>query len=440
MRNKLGFLIGVSLKKKIKSKWFLIANIVIALLIIGIVNIDSIITLFGGEFDKKTPIYIVDETEVIKDSFINNLNYYEQNLYKNENSAYEIKETDKSADEIIKLIQEEEKDSILIQIYYDKEDIKVKLTSLSTIDTYDYQLIVSALNSSTSMYTLSSIGLTEEEYNKIIKGVDIEREILDETINSEDENMEMIMTTVFPAIILPFFMLTIFLIQFIGTEINDEKSTRSMEIIISNVSAKTHFAAKIISNNLFIIGQVLLLFIYSIIGFKVRGVSGGSSITNGLGAEVSNIINTLKTTVLADKFIILIVFTLILMILTFIAYSLIAGILASMTTNTEDYQHVQTPLVFILLIGYYLSIMAGVFNGSMLIKILSFFPLISAILSPSLLILGQIGVLEIILSILIMIAFILLLIKYGMRIYKVGILNYSSEGMWKKMFTSIRNK
>ena len=90
MRNKLGFLIGVSLKKKIKSKWFLIANIIIALLIIGVVNIDSIITLFGGEFDKKTPIYITDETNIIKDSFVTNLNYYEQNLYKNESSKYEI--------------------------------------------------------------------------------------------------------------------------------------------------------------------------------------------------------------------------------------------------------------------------------------------------------------------------------------------------------------
>ena len=47
-------------------------------------------------------------------------------------------------------------------------------------------------------------------------------------------------------------MLTVFLIQFIGTEINDEKSTKSMEIIISNVSPKTHFASKIIANNLFI--------------------------------------------------------------------------------------------------------------------------------------------------------------------------------------------
>ena len=69
MRSKLNFLINVSLKKKVKSKWFLVANIVIAILIIGIINIDSIITLFGGDFDTKTKIYISDETKIVAPIF-----------------------------------------------------------------------------------------------------------------------------------------------------------------------------------------------------------------------------------------------------------------------------------------------------------------------------------------------------------------------------------
>jgi ABC-2 type transport system permease protein len=441
MRNKLGFLIGVSLKKKIKSKWFLIANIVIALLIIGITNIDSVITFFGGDFDNKTNIYIIDETDTIKEDFKQSLKQYEANLYGEDSENFIVNDTDKSPDEIIELIKNEENNSLFIEIYYDESnDISARLVSLSTIDSYDYQIIVSALNATATVYNLSSMGLTEEQYNKIMSGIKIDREILDEDITSEDENMEMIMTTVFPAFILPFFMLTILLIQFIGTEINDEKSTRSMEIIISNVSPRVHFAAKIISNNLFIIGQVVLMIIYAIIGLNLRTSVGGNQIVNGVGSEVSGIVNNLSTGVLANKLVPVIIFTLILMILTFIAYSLIAGILASMTTNAEDYQHVQTPLVIVLLLGYYLATMAGLFEGSTFIKVLSFFPLVSAILSPSLLVLGQIGVTEIIVSIVIMLITIYLLVKYGIRIYKVGILNYSSSGMWKKMFKSLRNK
>lgn len=127
------------------------------------------------------------------------------------------------------------------------------------------------------------------------------------------------------------------------------------------------------------------------------------------------------------------------MILTFIAYSLLAGILASMTTNIEDFQQLQTPIMIISLVGYYLAMMAGVFDGALFIKIFSFIPLISAILAPSLLMLGQIGLVEITISTILVIITNILLIKYGLKIYKVGILNYSSSGLWKKMFKALKN-
>ena len=126
------------------------------------------------------------------------------------------------------------------------------------------------------------------------------------------------------------------------------------------------------------------------------------------------------------------------MILTFIGYALLAGILASMTTNTEDFQQLQMPIVILSLVGYYLAMMAGVFEGSIFIKIFAFVPFISAILAPSLLILGQIGVVEFVIAIILMIVTNYVLIKYGLRIYKVGILNYSSKNLWKKMFKALR--
>lgn len=441
MKSKLNFLINSSLKKKIKTKWFLVANLIIAFLIVGIINIDSIITSFGGDFDSKTKIYIKDATDNLYDSLKSNLDYYEDNLYGEDSNKYELVLTDDSIEELKEKIETEENNSLIIEIYYNENnDLIAKLISLTTIDAYDYQLISSSISTTASIYTLNSIGLTEEQLNKISKGIELEREIINDKITNEDEGTEMIMTTVFPIIILPFFMLTIFLIQFIGTEVNDEKSTKSMEIIISNVSPKTHFAAKIIANNLFIFLQLILLIIYAVIGLGVRKIIGGDSIINGIGGEIGSILNSLTTGVLADKLIIVVIFTILLMLLTFIAYSLIAGILASMTTNNEDFQQVQVPMVIVLLLGYYLAIMAGMFKGALFIKILSFVPLLSAILAPSLLVLGQIGIVEMIVSVIIMLITVFLLVKYGLKIYKVGILNYSSTDMWKKMFKSLRNK
>lgn len=62
MKNKLKFLIKQSLERKTKTKWFLVANIALAVLIIGIINIDSVIKFFGGDFDSKTNIYVIDNT------------------------------------------------------------------------------------------------------------------------------------------------------------------------------------------------------------------------------------------------------------------------------------------------------------------------------------------------------------------------------------------
>ena len=62
MRSKLFFLTGMSLKRKIKTKWFLLANILLCLGIVGIFNINSIIKFFGGDFDEPIKIYVLDET------------------------------------------------------------------------------------------------------------------------------------------------------------------------------------------------------------------------------------------------------------------------------------------------------------------------------------------------------------------------------------------
>ena len=126
------------------------------------------------------------------------------------------------------------------------------------------------------------------------------------------------------------------------------------------------------------------------------------------------------------------------MILSFVAYSLIAGILASMTVNTEDYQHIQAPIMIICFIGYYLAIMAGMFNGSVIIRIISYVPLISCLLSPALLVIGQIGIIDILISVSLLILLIIVLSKYGLKIYKIGILNYSTDKMWSKIFKAAK--
>ena len=151
MKNKLKYLTEMSLSKKIKTKWFLVANILLALLIVGLFNIDSIIKLFGGDFNEKTKIYIIDNTNYTYESLKEQLITIDKAYTGKEESSYEIILSDKTYDEEVESIKEK---GILIEIENDPESVlKVKLVSESFIDAIDYQLITTAINNTkTSIY------------------------------------------------------------------------------------------------------------------------------------------------------------------------------------------------------------------------------------------------------------------------------------------------
>lgn len=438
MKNKLKYLTKISLNKKIKTKWFVIANICLFVLIVGLVNADSVIKFFGGDFNKVTDILVIDNTEkeIYDDieTYYSEYSKYVEDMSKTEISLYE--DTLEKAKEEVK-----EKDSILLVINENESNfINAEMIVNKDVDPIISQIINTSLNTVKTNIALTHYNISESMLATIDMPVTIEKTSLDDS-KSTDEMMDLVMGVAFPIMILPFFMLTMFLVQMIGAEINEEKTTRGMEIIISNVSPKVHFFSKLIASNLFVLIQGGILFIDVALALIIRIFVGGGSLNNLAGdLDISSIIKSLSETGFMDNLVYIIPITLILMILTFVAYSLVAGILASMTTNMEDYQQVQTPIIIISLVGYYLSMMAAMFDGSIIIRILSYVPFISALLAPALLVLGQIGIIDILIALVILIGTIYILFKYGLRIYKVGILNYSSNGLWKKMFKAVKQK
>lgn len=429
--NKLGFLTKYSLGKKIKSKWFVVVNIIILLVISALINMDSIIKLFGGDFNNNEEILVIDNIgvlETFKDIYAIN------NEYLKSETKYSIEEYKEGYDSAI----EEIKDTDKILIVIDKDEtnyITSKLITNSSMDTITYTIISNTLDSVKREEVLKSYNITKEMYEKIESKVEVERIILD----SENTDDNMLTNLVVTIITMPFFFLTVYLVQMIGAEINEEKSTKSMEIIISNVSAKTHFISKIISSNVFVLIQGALLIIYCIIGIIIRYFVSGS-IINSLPVELTTLGSTLSSSGIMDNIKIALPLMLLLLIITLFAYSIVSGVLASVTTNMEDYQQIQTPIVLILLAGFYLSSLASIFKGSIFIKVASYLPFISSLLAPTMYALGEFSLFDMLISILLMVVTILLLMKYGFRIYKVGILNYSDNNLWKKIFKSMKGE
>ncbi len=436
MNKKFLYLTKVSLRKKFKSKWFVITNIILAVAIILLLNINSIVSFFGGDFDSKTNIIVIDNNTNSYDLFKQSVESYSNSLNSDEDEVkVTVKKSNKTAKELKETLEDDE---ILVELNSDsKEYLKAKVTSNEKIDTVTYQVLSQSLNATKTTIGMAINNIDANILNNISSPVTIDRVVLNED-NNVDENMGLIMSSVFPTIILPFFMLTMVLIQMVGGEICEEKTTRSMEIIISNVSPKQHLMSKILASNIFVIVQGLLLVGYAVFGLLISTnmLSSGMS----LPSEVTSIFDSLVASGFIEKLIYVIPLTLVLIVLSFLAYSIVAGILASMTVNMEDFSQLQTPLVFLSLGGYYLAMMAGMFNGSLLIRILSYVPFLSSFVSPSLYMMGEIGLIDIVISIIVLIIFIYLILHFGIKVYKVGILNYSNEKVWSKFFKAFKSK
>ena len=436
--NKRNFLIQESLKKKLKSKWFKFINISMFILIILTLNIGTIINFFGGEFQQDKNIYIIEDLGIYDD-----FNTEFENIKSFSSSLLTIHKATESLDEL-KEKSLSDNNLIIVNIERDETNLfHAEIISNSNISAINQSIITNILNKIKRNRIVEVIGITKEDYQRVTKEVDIKTILLTKTETEIKEEKQAATTynvigaVVTVAFTLPFFFLIVSLVQMIGAEINEEKSSKSMEIIISNVPPKDHLIAKIISCTVFTLLQIGLIAVFVFIANLIRKTLGANdtNATRLVATAFDEIITKDVIRLLLNVLPILIVF----FIATLITYAIIAGVLASMTTNIDDFQQLQTPLMMIVLIGFYLAIAAIIFDGSTFIKIVSFVPLISLLISPALFMLGQISLWSVAIAALIQILFTIFVFKYGMKVYRVGILNYSGEHLWSKIWKAIKS-
>ncbi|MBR2828408.1 MAG: ABC transporter permease [Bacilli bacterium] len=433
MKNKRRFLIKESLKRKIFSRWFIGINILLFLLIFVTFHINSIISFFGGDFKDQKTILIKDELGIYSSLEKDILRVADVSI-----TAFKVVEVFDQID-LLKEKVKNDKNMILLVIEEDSKNFfKSFLYSKNGLTLVNENIITASLKNIRRDYLLKDFGLTMDDFDKMNEDVEVEKIVMDEKTVNSNKNISASITVLL--FLIPSFFLITILVQMIGAEINEEKMTKSMEIIISNVTPLTHLTSKIISCIIFTFLQIglILLFVFISSLFQKGGIGGlTSTTTEGFVQSIFGNLITKDFLKIVSRVLPILIPS---FLLTIVTYALLAGIFASMTTNIDDFQQLQTPLMFIISIGFYLSLLAFLFNGSTFIKVMSYFPLISFMLSPSLYILGQISIYSVLISFLIEIVFFVVCSYYGIRIYRVGLLNYSGDHLWKKIIKSLKKK
>lgn len=413
MNKKQWFLTFFSIKRKIFKKSFVISNIVLFILISVAANMDTIIKSFGGDFEEAYTIYYVDELEndtfpVFEAGLSNGFLEIENELIIN-NDTYELKEND-----------------AYVVVVTLKEDMTAMIESNDLISNTVYAAITGSLDSIKLQMTAVRLDLSNEDIMDLRSGVPVDRVVINDEGASEiggliEEGLSVL-------IVMPLFFGLIMIIQMIGLEIFDEKSTKSMEVIMSNVDPKTHLKSKMYAANLFSLLQFGLILAYGAFGAGLRSVVSSFNMPQ-VDIDVAGFAKDL-----VPVFGIVIV----LYIVTNILYSMVMAILASTANEVDDYQKIISPLMILMLVGFYTAIFSPLIEGATFTRIMAFIPFFSLMIVPGLFAGGQIGIGMVFTIMGVMIVFTYLVYRIGVPIYKQSVLDYSTDNVFKRLISNIK--
>lgn len=213
----------------------------------------------------------------------------------------------------------------------------------------------------------------------------------------------------------------IFIMNYVGIvsqEIALEKGSRIMEIILSSISATSHFFGKLAGISLVILTQVFVYLILAVIGYFVLQAFGESLPFN---------LADIRPLVMGSLPVLL--YGAIFAIAGIAIYSILAAFLGSLVSKTEDVNKMVTPIIFLGLGGFYIAMYALNAPNSPLVRITSYIPLFTPFIMPFRIANESVSSLEIGLSIIIIILFLILVLWVSVIFYKSNVLVYSEKGL-----------
>jgi len=273
-------LLKQSLRIKFKKKSFYISSIIIFGLVLALTILPGVVIRNGDLFKKQVEVSVYSENSALANQFVDEvvindtifLNNYQFNVVTTIQvlepvSDFVILNLDKH--QIITIDDTTIPPSDLFLM----NQLNVKLQEQQILN--DYPINPQYLQASANIEQL-----TINNLNSVV------------TDNLLLENKATVIMILSYIGFIPIFILLILITQAIGLEIADEKSSRGMEILISNVSTKIHMLAKVASGLIYVIVQLLIIIFGAIIGFLI---------SNGLAsyAEASQTDNVTDETMVA---------------------------------------------------------------------------------------------------------------------------------------------
>ena len=442
--HRINIIIGREYLNRVKKKSFLIVTFLVPVLFAALCMLPALI--INGLNEESKTLAVVDESSVVMP-------------YLQDSELVSYKDcTGRSVEELKAELGESDYDAILAISPLDTvaRTVSADIFSLKPLGIELGEIVNSLINDAVEAYRISTYDI--EDLKVIMEEVKADVKLRSYTLDEEgketinESGVFMIVSMVLGMII---YMFIVIFGGMVMSSVIEEKSSRVVEVLVSSVKATELMFGKIIGIALVAITQFLLWVVLTaaIIGI-VGSIAGPSLLADadpatmvqmsaGVDAaqaeaiasamsepgEMSVILTTLKNMPIATILVCFLVF----FVFGYMLYASLFAAIGSAVENEGDTQQLQIPVTIPILIGFFIAIYAFKAPESPLVFWGSMIPFTSPIVMLARLPFG-VPAWEIIVSIVLLIATVVLCAWISAKIYRVGILVFGKKSTFKDLW------
>ena len=442
--HRINIIIGREYLNRVKKKSFLIVTFLVPVLFAALCMLPALI--INGLNEESKTLAVVDESSVVMP-------------YLQDSELVSYKDcTGRSVEELKAELGESDYDAILAISPLDTvaRTVSAEIFSLKPLGIELGEIVNSRINDAVEAYRISTYDI--EDLKVIMEEVKADVKLRSYTLDEEgketinESGVFMIVSMVLGMII---YMFIVIFGGMVMSSVIEEKSSRVVEVLVSSVKATELMFGKIIGIALVAITQFLLWVVLTAAIIGIFGSIAGPSLladadpatmvqmSAGVDAaqaeaiasamsepgEMSVILTTLKNMPIATILVCFLVF----FVFGYMLYASLFAAIGSAVENEGDTQQLQIPVTIPILIGFFIAIYAFKAPESPLVFWGSMIPFTSPIVMLARLPFG-VPAWEIIVSIVLLIATVVLCAWISAKIYRVGILVFGKKSTFKDLW------
>lgn len=388
---------------KIKAKSFIIFMVLVAVLMIGLSNIDKIINMFDDGPDK---IGVAAPNEQI------------YNAFKQQGKAFQsdTKYTKVSKDDAEKQVKNHKLDKAYVINLNKDNTLQATIISEKRVSKEDTQKVTALLTTIQTNFVATELNINKQDLQKLQAQSKVNNKIVSkDEVDKVSEGQKIFNYALAYGIIFLMFFIILNYASQIAMEIASEKTSRVIEMIITSISPVQHIFAKISGVIAVAVTQIILIVMMAVVciyAFDLKDLLKGFNVEmNELSWQI-------------------IIIGIISSIVGIMAFVLLAAILGSLTSRIEDLNQSLMPLTLIGMIAFYIAIFTINNPDGKLAIITSYIPFFAPF---QLVVRAQTSALqihEVIISSLISIAMVAVLLWMAIKTYKDSVLTFE-RGLFK---------